>query len=102
MLNKVPTSHILEKDFQLEVRGIAVTYGWEVWTTLRSQGSPQGEPDLRMCRPPRFLMVELKTDKGRLSEEQKRAKALLEACDGVEYYLWRPRDSDVIHQLLGP
>lgn len=102
VLNKIPTSHILEKDFQLEVRGIAEQYGWEVWCTLDSQGSPFGEPDLRMCRPPRFLMVELKTDKGRLSVDQKRAKALLEACGGVEYHLWRPRDIDLIHQLLGP
>ena len=103
MLSKVPTAHILEKDFQLEVRGIAVDYGWEVWTTLRSKGSPKGDPDLRLCRPPRYLTVELKTDKGVLSPRQKIAKELLEQCyPGVEYYLWRPRDMDDVHRILGP
>ena len=62
MLKKLPTAHILEKDFQLDVRRIAVEYGWEVFTTLHSKGSPAGEPDLRLIRPPRFLMVELKRD----------------------------------------
>ena len=104
MLNKVPTAHILEKDFQNTVRNLAVNdYGWEVWCTLRSDGSPFGEPDLRMCRPPRYLTVELKTDKGRLSEDQKRAKELLEQCfPGVEYYLWRPKDMEQIHIVLRP
>jgi len=102
-LDKVPTAHILEKDFQLDVRGIAEQYGWEVWCTLSSKGSPFGEPDLRMCRPPRYLTVELKTDKGSLKgEKQKRAKALLEQCPGVEYYLWKPRDIDLVHQILRP
>lgn len=102
MLNKVPTSHILEKDFQLDVREIAEDYGWEVWTTLGSKGSPFGEPDLRMCRPPRYLTVELKTDRGTLSIDQKRARALIKACPPVEYYLWRPRDIDEVHRVLGP
>ena len=102
MLNKVPTDHILEKDFQLDVREIAEGYGWEVWTTLRSKGSPHGEPDLRLCRPPLYLTVELKADKGVLSPRQKIAKGLLEQCPGVEYYLWRPRDIDEVHRVLGP
>lgn len=102
MLDKVPTSHILEKDFQIDVRKIAADYGWAVWCTLHSKGSPFGEPDLRLCRPPRYLTVELKTDRGRLSEEQKRARCLLDRCLGVEYYLWKPRDMDEIHRVLAP
>ena len=102
LLTKVPTSHILEKDFQLQVRGIAEGYGWEVWCTLNSKGSPFGEPDLRMCRPPRYLTVELKTDRGTLSADQKRARYLLEQCPQVDYWLWRPRDIELIHRVLRP
>ena len=102
MLDKVPTSHILEKDFQLDVREIAEDYGWEVWCTLNSKGSPFGEPDLRLCRPPRYLTVELKRDNEYLKPKQKRARLLLEQCTGIEYYLWKPKDIDQVHLVLKP
>ncbi len=106
MLDKVPTDHILEKDFQLDVRRIATDYDWEVFCTYFSAKSPPGEPDLRLIRPPRFLMVELKRDNGKLTPKQAEMAKLLRACappeGGVEYYLWRPRDIDEVHRVLGP
>lgn len=102
MLNKVPTAHILEKDFQRDVRNIAVEYGWEVFTTLRSKGSPAGETDLRLVRPPRYLTVELKKDGENLTRKQAAVAKLLRACPGIEYHLWRPEDIDLVHQYLRP
>ena len=69
--------------------------------TRRSKGSPAGEPDLRMVRPPRVLFAELKRERNAtVSPDQKRAAELLKACPCVEYYLWRPSDWDEIERVL--
>ena len=94
------TQYQNEKEFAQTVVEYARTQGWEVWRTWRSVHSPPGEPDLRMIRPPRVVFAELKTMKGKLSLHQKRAKALLEECGGVEYCLWRPSDWDAIEDIL--
>ncbi len=67
---------------------------------LHLENSPAGELDLRMIRPPRYLCVELKTEKGRLSEEQRATLLLLQACPALEVYVWRPSDLDEIERVL--
>ena len=91
---------VSEKGFQQAVRDLAVLLGWTVWCTWDSRHSPAGEPDLRMVRPPRFIAAELKAERGRLTRLQRQARALLERCPGVEYYLWRPSDWARIEEAL--
>ncbi len=55
---------------------------------------------MHLVRPPRYLCVELKTEKGRLSEEQMATLLLLQACPQLEAYLWRPSDLDQIERVL--
>lgn len=52
----------------------------------------KGLPDLILLRPPRLLFVELKVARGKLSPGQVQWGAGLQACDGVEYFVWRPAD----------
>lgn len=91
-----------EKDLQAAVVEVARNYGWEVWSTWRSDHSPAGEPDLRLCRPPRYVVAELKKQTGKPTPIQRRALALLAKCPGIEAYLWRPSDLDKIYEILAP
>jgi hypothetical protein len=59
----------------------------------------KGWPDLAMCRGPRLVVAELKTDRGRFTPEQIVWLAALEAA-GVEVYRWRPKDWTQIEETL--
>lgn len=77
--------------------------GFEVYHPWLSVRSPRGWPDLALCKPPRLILAELKTAKGRTSADQDKWLSLLGACPGVETYLWRPADWDHIVRILrGP
>ena len=89
-----------EKDFQQAVRDLAALLGWTVWCTWDSRRSPAGEPDLRMVRPPRVVLVELKRDDGKVTPKQYEALELYRRCPGVETYLWRPSDWDEIVEVM--
>ena len=89
-----------EKSFQARVVQLAKLRGWRVRWTKDSRGSLGGEPDLRMVRPPRYVLAELKSQHGRLSLEQAAEIALLERCPGVEMYVWRPSDWSSIQEVL--
>jgi hypothetical protein len=52
-----------------------------------------------MLRPPRAIDVEVKTEKGRLSKDQREVLDLLAAC-GQVVFLWRPSDWDTIVKVL--
>ena len=91
---------VTEKAFAATVRAYAEARGWTVWLTWRSVHSPKGEPDLRLVRPPRFLLVELKSAKGKLTPAQAEAGELLRQCPGVEYHCFRPRDWPEIERVL--
>jgi hypothetical protein len=98
-LQRVPED-CKEKVLQSWVRKRAEIRGWICWCTLRSEGSPPGQPDLILVRPPRVVFAELKSAKGRLTEAQIRAGSNLEGCPGVEYFLWRPKDQGEIIEVL--
>ena len=102
---------IPEKDFQQTVIEMALAFNWIVGFTYDSRKSRPGEPDLRMVRPPRYVVAELKREgqrltKGRLNKKgkwqtgQDEWAEALEACPGVEYYFWHPSDMDRIEEVL--
>jgi len=106
---------ITEKDFQASVADLARILGWIVGYTHDARKSESGEPDLRMVHKGqgRVIFAELKSTKGRITKGRWNKKGTrwlpgqdewadaLDACPGVEYYLWRP-DSwpDAIQEVL--
>ena len=92
-------SMLSEADFQAQIVKLATTRGWRVKHEYDSRRGDPGWPDLRMLRPPRAIDVEVKTEKGRLSKDQREVLDLLAAC-GQVVYLWRPSDWDTIVEIL--
>jgi hypothetical protein len=97
-----------EREFQREVVQRAKSLGWYIFHALPGQGrnkhltlfiGKRGFPDLVLCRPPRLLFVELKTETGKLSADQQEWLDALSAC-GVEVHVWRPSDLERITEIL--
>jgi hypothetical protein len=100
---------MLEKEFQKKVIDLAKFRGWRVHHTRTVQVGgnhftplvgDRGFPDLVMTHPTRgTIFVELKTDKGRLSEHQVDWINDL-AKTGMECYVWRPANwQNIIDRL---
>ncbi len=100
---------ITEQAFQRQVIALARLHHWRVahfrpartakgWRTP-CQADAAGWPDLVLCRPPRLLFVELKSERGRLSAEQ---EAWIDALTraGQVCLLWRPSDWEEIERVL--
>jgi hypothetical protein len=88
-----------EKHWQSWVIRTAKHFGWKHYHPYNSRQSVPGYPDLTLVRE-RTIFAELKTERGVLSKAQREWKQVIEACSGVEYYLWRPRHwRQVIHVL---
>ena len=97
-----------ERDFQREVIKIAESLGWYVNHALPGKGrnkhltlfiGKRGFPDLVLCRPPRLIFVELKSETGKVSTDQQEWLKALRAC-GVEVYVWRPSELERITGIL--
>ncbi len=97
-----------EDDLLKSVKELATIFGWWFYHPRYSFGSSKGWPDVALIRPPRFILAELKTDKGKLTVQQAQVIELLKDCtenrDGcwspLEVYVWRPADLDAITRLL--
>ncbi len=97
-----------EAAFQRQVLTLARLYRWRVahfrpgrtakgWRTAVS-GDGKGFPDLVLVRE-YVLFVELKTDSGRLTAEQKVWQAALQAA-GQRALVWRPANWKAIEATL--
>jgi hypothetical protein len=90
---------LTEARFQSQVLKYAALMGWRSYHTYRSDHSAAGFPDLVLIRRPRIVFAELKSDRGKLTDDQRAWLVELHAC-GLEAYLWRPRDIDLITKIL--
>lgn len=88
-----------EAGFQLWITELAKLTGWRVYHTLNSKGSEAGWPDLSLWRPPRFIVAEVKSATGVVTDAQWDCLDALAAC-GVETYIWRPADRPGIERIL--
>lgn len=72
-----------EKDFQNAIVELAEACGWLTFHVADSRRCNPGWPDLALCHPVRhiLLIIENKTERGRLRPEQ---KVWLDALAGVE------------------
>lgn len=99
----IPASMLpTEKVFQAQVEELAKHCGWLVYHTYDSRRSAPGFPDLVMCRADRCLVVELKSVKGRESQEQRKWLAAFNRVPHIEVYVWRPGDWDEVEKALVP
>jgi len=89
-----------ETELREQIRDLANLFGWKFYFTWTSMHSPRGMPDLILCRQPRLIFAELKTEKGIVSEHQQDWLDLLGECPGIEVYLWRPSDIEEIAEVL--
>ena len=101
---------VSEKELQTRVIEFARLYGWRVahFHDSRRQVKPGvfvgdkdavGFPDLVLVRPPRLMVVELKRELGKLTDEQQAWIGDLQAC-GVEVHVVRPSSEDRFRQRL--
>ncbi len=88
-----------ERRWQQQVVQVARLYGWTWYHTHDSRRSQPGFPDLVLCRPPRLIAAELKTERGVVTLHQRAWLDILEAC-GIPAYVWRPRDLPDVQRIL--
>lgn len=88
-----------EKQWQTLVVGMAGACGWMLYHTYDSRRSAPGFPDLVLVKD-RVIFVELKTNKGRMTQAQREWRDNLRSAR-AEWYLWRPRDEDEVRRILG-
>ena len=92
---------ITEREFMRQVSEVARIYHWRVYHPWLSIHSERGWPDVALCKPPRLILAELKSERGKTTPSQDEWLALLAACPGIEVYTWRPSDLDGIARCLG-
>jgi hypothetical protein len=90
---------VTEAQFQATVVEWATLCGWTHFHTFDSRRSDPGWPDLVLLRPPEIVVAEIKRDGGRLTVEQERTLAALDAC-GLETHVWRPSDWPAVEARL--
>lgn len=109
-----PALGITERAFMAQVVTYARLMGWTVWhdeatnaarrcsscgTVRRTPRNAAGLPDLILVRRPRVVWAELKSERGKLSDEQRDWIDALLGC-GQEMFVWRPSDWSVIEKVL--
>lgn len=97
---KLAASRVSEKAFRQEVVTAAKAAGWMCYFTWTSVHSPAGFPDLVLVKPPLMLLVELKTEKGKVTKSQRQWLEALAQVTEVVSAVWRPRDLAQIQGLL--
>jgi hypothetical protein len=114
LFRRVIDGVLTEKDWQQQVEEALRVFGW--WFlhipanvvvcprchTKIYRGIAKGFPDILAIKPPRILWIELKGERGHVDPEQRRVKAMLEACGQIVLHA-RPRDRErLLHLIAHP
>jgi len=100
-MRKTSRIKVTEADLREQIRTLCKLFGWRMQFTWSSIHSPAGFPDLVLVNPEqkRIIFAELKSEVGKMSEQQiEWMKALVDA--GAAYYTWRPADIETIAEIL--
>lgn len=89
-----------EADLQEMIREAAILNGWMVYHAYDSRRTTAGFPDLVLIRDGVLIFAELKSAKGRLSEDQGIWIRALNQIHKTRAYIWRPADVDEIVEML--
>ena len=92
--------YVTEKDWQRTVVDAAHALGWLVYHTFDSRRSAPGFPDLILVRDTEMLVLELKTERGRVRPEQAAWLEALSGVAGMTVMLCRPSQWDEVEALL--
>jgi hypothetical protein len=92
-----------EAQLQNCVRDCAQLFGWRYFHGWISIRSAKGFPDIIACRGSRLLAIELKSERGRVTEAQLAWLMDLKRA-GVETHILRPSDwfSGRVEEILRP
>lgn len=88
-----------ERTLLQQVRDLARMLGWMTYHPHLSKWSERGWPDVVLCKPPRILFLELKSETGRVSAEQTQWLDALRAC-GLDARIVRPSGFDDLVRVL--
>jgi len=90
---------ISEKGYAQQIYDLARYFRWRCYRTHDSRHSPAGYPDLSLLHGQRHVYAEIKTEKGKLTPEQRGwLVALYEA--GHEVYVFRPSSWSLVVDVL--
>ena len=113
-LDTTPPFRQTEKAFQASVERYARLMGWAIFHDVATNApracrhckqplnlprNPAGFQDLLLIRPPRVVWAELKSERNRLTPDQRTWRDVLLGC-GQEWYLWRPSSWPEIERVL--
>jgi hypothetical protein len=93
-------SLISEADLSSLIVEVARLGGWRRYHTFSSKRSAHGYPDWTFVKGERLLFVELKSETGKLRDDQAEWLDALAQVAGVETYVWRPSDWDELVEVL--
>lgn len=88
-----------EREFQQAVVDLARLNGWLVHFVWNSRHSPSGWPDIFAVRDSEIVVLELKTERGRVTESQRRWLLAFQTA-GISARVYRPSDWDEIVAIL--
>lgn len=88
-----------EREWQQTVITWAKHAGWHVHFVWDSRHSPDGWPDLFLVRGDRAIAMELKSEKGKVTQAQLDWLSWLKDA-GVEAWVLHPRDEDRLAEIL--
>ena len=101
---QVLLASMTEKELLADVVSRCHDYGVPVYHILDAQHHAKvigpGFPDLVIALPPDLYLIELKSEHGRMSPEQKAWQDTLSRCHNVRIGVIRPRDIDQLYELL--
>ena len=107
---KLQGYEISEREFLDSVIDLAHVFGYLVahfrpamtkhgWRTAVA-GDGAGYPDLCLVKSERLIYAELKSNKGKVTEQQQRWLGVLKATGKCDVYVWRPCDFQSIVEVL--
>ena len=105
MMNAQSLRRVSEKVLQQQVEQMLLSYGWSSFHDVSgatSGSAAKGFPDLVCIRGSEQLVLELKTEIGHVSLEQRQWLKRFEGVKTSEARIVRPSDLDKLEQRLKP
>lgn len=102
-LAELRATELRERDLQKHVRAMLDQFGWKTAVTWTSIHSPRGWPDIFAVRGAAFVAIEVKAEKGKVSEHQEAWLDALRQLPGAAFVgVVRPSDwfAGVLDEVL--
>lgn len=88
-----------ERELESDCEALLRVNGWMLYHTFDSRRSVAGFPDLVAIRGTRLLVLELKTETGKVTDAQREWLEAF-AATGAECYVVRPRNVDELAAIV--